>query len=327
MGNVLAVAEVQAGKLRESSTYPTISFAQQAAEATGGEVYVFVPADGADEVADKVAERGVDHVLVADDPAFGDYLAERLAPVVAEVARSLDAEIVCGPASAQGSDYLPRVARHLEAGMVTNAMDVWSDDDGVKFKRPIWSGSVFKTVDVTTPTKVASVRTTDFDDPDVTEPAPIEAIEVSIPELDDVEHVELELFQSERPELTDADVVISGGRGLESADAFDMLEEMADLFGGAVGASRAAVDSGYAPNDWQIGQTGKVVAPNLYVAVAISGAIQHLSGMKGSQNIVAINTDEEAPIFDVADYGLVEDAFKAVPEMNEKLRQKGLGED
>ncbi len=326
MGNVLVVTEVQAGELRDSATYPTISFAQRAAEASGGDVYALVPADGADDIAEEVAERGVDHVLVADDPAFDDYIAERIAPVVAEVARAIDAEVVCGPSSAQGSDYLPRTAQHLEAGMVTNGMDVW-DDDGLKFKRPIWSGSVLKTVDINTPSKVVSVRTTDFDDPEATDPAPIEAVDVSIPERDDVEHVEIEIVESERPELTDADVVISGGRGLESADAFDMLEEMADLFGGAVGASRAAVDSGYAPNDWQIGQTGKVVAPGLYVAVAISGAIQHLSGMKGSQNIVAINTDEEAPIFEVADYGLVEDAFQAVPEMNEKLRELGLGED
>ena len=324
MSNVLVVAEIQADKLR-GATFPTISFAQRAAEVTGGEVIALVLDDDASETAEQVAERGVDKVLVVEDEGFKDYIAERTAPVVAQVAREYDAEIVCGPASAQGSDYLPRVAQALEAGMVTNGIDVW-EEDGLKFKRPMWSGGVLKTVEVTTPTKVVSVRTTDFDDAEVTDPAPIEKIEVEVPTFDEVDHVGLDLVQSERPELTDADVVISGGRGLKSADAFDMLEQLADLFSGAVGASRAAVDSGYAPTDWQIGQTGKVVAPELYVAIAISGAIQHLSGMKGSKYIVAINTDPEAPIFDVADYGLVEDAFKAVPELIEKLEKRGVGD-
>lgn len=325
MSNVLVVAEIQAGELR-SATLPAISFARQAAEATGGEVVALVLAEESGPFAEEVARYGVDRVVTVDDPGFSAYIAERVAPAVAEVAEANDVEIVCGPSSAQGSDYLPRVAQALEAGMVTNGIDVW-DEDGLKFKRPMWSGSVIKTVEVTTPYKVVSVRTTDFDDPERTDqPAPVESTEVEVPVLENIEHVELELVQSERPELTDADVVISGGRGLESADAFDMLEELADLFGGAVGASRAAVDSGYAPTDWQIGQTGKVVAPELYVAIAISGAIQHLSGMKGSKYIVAINTDPEAPIFEVSDYGLVEDAFQAVPELIEKLGEMGLGD-
>lgn len=324
MSNVLVTAEIQSGEVR-SATLPTISFAQKAAETTGGDLYALVPAAGAEEFAEEVATYGVDEVLVVDDAALGDYLAERMAPIVAEVAERRDCEIVCGPSSAQGSDYLPRVAKSLEAGMVTNGIDVWEDDE-LLFKRPMWSGSVFKTVRLTTPKKVVSVRTTDFEDPEPTDPAPIETIDVDIPELGRVEHEQLDLVQSERPELTDADVVISGGRGLESAEAFDMLEQLADLFGGAVGASRAAVDSGYAPTDWQIGQTGKVVAPNLYVATAISGAIQHLSGMKGSKYIVAINTDPEAPIFEVADYGLVEDAFDAVPELIEKLEEMGVSD-
>jgi len=324
MSNVLVVAEIQAGKLRKA-TLPTISFARKAAEATGGEVYALVLDDDASETAAEVAACGVDHVLTVENEAFADYLAETTAPVVTQVAEEIEAEIVCGPSSAQGADYLPRVARALDAGMVTNGMDV-RNEDGITFERPMWSGSVFKTVEVTTPRKVVSVRTTDFDDPEETDPAPIEAVEVEVPTPENVEHEQLDLVKSERPELTDADVVISGGRGLESADAFDMLEKLADLFGGAVGASRAAVDSGYAPTDWQIGQTGKVVAPELYVAIAISGAIQHLSGMKGSKYIVAINTDPEAPIFEVADYGLVEDAFQAVPELIEKLESMGVGD-
>ena len=324
MSNVLVVAEIQAGKLR-SSTFPTISFARDAADAIGGEVYALVLDDDAGDIADAVAKRGVDKVLTAEAPEFETYTAETWAPVVAQVAKQVDAEIVCGPASSQGSDYLPRVAQALEAGMVTNAMDV-TNGDTLRFRRPIWSGSVIKTVEVTTPIKIVSVRTTDFDDSPEGGAAPVESVDVDVPTFDNVEHLGLELVKSERPELTDADVVISGGRGLKSAEAFDMLEELADLFGGAVGASRAAVDSGYAPNDWQIGQTGKVVAPELYVAIAISGAIQHLSGMKGSKFIVAINTDPEAPIFDVADYGLVQDAFEVVPELNEKLKKLGVGD-
>ncbi len=324
MSNVLVVAEIQAGELR-GATLPTISFARQAAEAIGGEVHALVLDDDASETAAEVAKYGVDRVFAVEDDSFDHYIAERTAPVVAEVAREYDAEIVCGPSSAQGSDYLPRVAQALEAGMVTNGIDVW-EEDGVKFKRPMWSGSVLKTVEVTTARAVVSVRTTDFDDAEPTDPVDVESIEVEVPQFDNIDHEGIDLVESERPQLTDADVVISGGRGLESADAFEMLEELADLFGGAVGASRAAVDSGYAPTDWQIGQTGKVVAPQLYVAIAISGAIQHLSGMKGSKYIVAINTDPEAPIFDVADYGLVQDAFEVVPELIEKLGELGVGD-
>ncbi|MFB6350849.1 MAG: hypothetical protein ABEK29_03535, partial [Bradymonadaceae bacterium] len=205
MSNVLVVAEIQAGKLRKA-TLPTISFAQKAADALGGEVYALVLDDDASETAAEVAKYGVDKVLTVEDEAYANYLAETTAPVVAQVAREHDIEVVCGPSSAQGSDYLPRVAQALEAGMVTNGMDVW-DEDGLKFKRPMWSGSVFKTVEITTPTKVVSVRTTDFDDPEASDPAPIEAIEAEVPTLENVEHEKLDLVQSERPELTDADVV------------------------------------------------------------------------------------------------------------------------
>ncbi len=325
MSNVLVVAEIQGGELRKGATLPTISFAKQAADALGGEVHALVLDDDPSETAAEVAKYGVDKVLTVENDLFDHYIAERTAPVVADVAREYNAEVVCGPSSAQGSDYLPRVAQQLEVGMVTNGIDVW-EDDGIKFKRPMWSGSVFKTLEVNTAKKVVSVRTTDFEDAEETDPADIEQVDVEVPTFDNIEHEGIDLVESERPQLTDADAVISGGRGLESADAFDMLETLADLFGGAVGASRAAVDSGYAPTDWQIGQTGKVVAPQLYVAIAISGAIQHLSGMKGSKYIVAINTDPEAPIFEVADYGLVQDAFEAVPELIEKLESMGVGD-
>ncbi|MFP4597324.1 MAG: electron transfer flavoprotein subunit alpha/FixB family protein [Persicimonas sp.] len=323
MANVLVVAEHQDGKLRKV-TLPTITFGRQAAEVVGGEVHVLVLGHGVDQIAEEVAKYGdVAKVHYGSSEAFEDYTAESFGPAIAQVAEQVDAEIIAGAASAQGTDYLPRVAVALEAGMVTNAIKVW-DEDGVLFQRPMLSGSVLETVRVHTPRKVVAVRTTDFDDAAEGDAAPVETVELG-EGRDDVESAAVELVKSERPELTDAEVVIAGGRGLKSGDAFGMLEELADLFGGAVGASRAAVDSGYAPTDWQIGQTGKVVAPNLYVAIAISGAIQHLSGMKGSKTIVAINKDPEAPIFQVADYGLVADAFNVVPELTEKLKSMGLG--
>lgn len=323
MANVLVVAEHQEGKLRKA-TLPAITFAAQAAAIVGGEVTVLVLGSGAEGVAKEAAGyAGVSKVIYADAGALQNYTAEAYAPVVAQVAEQVDAEIVAAASTAQGADFLPRVAVALDAGMVTDAIKV-SDQGGIRFQRPILSGSVLETVEVTTLRKVVGVRTTDFDD---AQPGGSAAVEtVSLGEgRDDVEFVSLELVKSERPELTDASIVIAGGRGLKSADGFNMLEELADLLGGAVGASRAAVDSGYAPTEAQIGQTGKVVAPNLYFAIAISGAIQHLSGMKGSKTIVAINKDPEAPIFQVADYGLVADAFQAVPELNQKLKAMGFG--
>lgn len=323
MANVLVVAEHQAGELRKA-TLPTITFGAQTADLLGGELYVLVLGDSVENIAKEVAQyAGIAKVYHAKSAALADYTAEGFAPVIAKVAEQTDSEVIAGPSSAQGADYLPRVAATLQAGMVTNALKV-SNDGGLKFQRPMLSGSVLETVEVTTPKKIVGVRTTDFDDAQTGGDAPVETLELGESRAD-VESVSVDLVKSERPELTDADVVISGGRGLKSAEGFDMLEDMADLFGGAVGASRAAVDSGYSPTESQIGQTGKVVAPNLYVAIAISGAIQHLSGMKGSKTIVAINTDADAPIFQVADFGLVADAFEAIPEMNEKLKAMGVG--
>lgn len=323
MANVLVVAEHQAGELRKV-TLPTITFGAEVAGLLGGELYVLVLGDGVEDIAKEVAQyAGIAKVYHAKSAALADYTPEGFAPVIAQVAEQVDAEVIAGASSAQGSDYLPRVAATLEAGMVTNAIKV-SHDGGLKFLRPMLSGGVLETVEVLTSKKVVGVRTTDFDDAQTGGSAAVETLELGTTRAD-VESVSLDLVKSERPELTDADVVIAGGRGLKSADAFVMLEEMADLFGGAVGASRAAVDSGYSSTESQIGQTGKVVAPDLYFAVAISGAIQHLSGMKGSKTIVAINTDADAPIFQVADYGLVADAFEAIPALNQKLKALGVG--
>ena len=325
MSNVLVVAEHVGGHLR-NVTLSAVAFAKATANITGGKVHVLVLGDGVDAIAKSLAEGGwgADTVHLANGSSFANYLAENYAPAVAEVAKSINAEVVCAASSTFGKDLLPRVAALLEAGMVSDGIEVF-DDGGLRFKRPLWADNVITTVEVTTPVKVVSVRTTAYDAIQGQSAAALETLSVNATAFEGAEFVNFDQVKSDRPELTDADVIIAGGRGLKSGENFDMLMDLADLLGGAVGASRAAVDSGYAPNDWQIGQTGKVVAPNLYIAVAISGAIQHLAGMKGSKTIVAINKDAEAPIFQVADYGLVTDAFNAVPELTQKLKAAGIG--
>jgi electron transfer flavoprotein alpha subunit len=318
MSNILVVAEHHDGKLRKV-TLPVIGFAQQAKAQTGGQVIALVLGSGVDGVAAEVAKFGVDKVVVHDNAAFANYLAETYAPSVASAAKALGATIVAAPASTRGRDFLPRAAALLDAAQVSDAVTVGA---GLTFKRPIWAGNLIETVKTTSAFTTVTVRTTGFDAPAEGAAAPVEAIDTGVSVNENQNFVSFEEVKSERPALTDADVIVSGGRGLKARENFGMLEDLADLLSGAVGASRAAVDSGMAPNDWQIGQTGKIVAPNLYVAVAISGAIQHLAGMKGSKTIVAINKDPEAPIFQVADYGLVADAFKVVPELTAALKAR-----
>ncbi len=322
MSNILVVADHINGTLRKV-TLGTITFARQTAAITGGKVHVLVLGQNIDAVAKEVAPYA-DVVHVGDAAVFEHYLAESFAPAVVKAAEAIKAEVVCAPSSTFGKDLLPRVAAKLAGGMVSDAILVF-DDGGLRFKRPLWADNVITTVEVPTAFKIISVRTAAFDDPTPGAGAEIVSFDAGVSEAAGAEFVSFEQVKSDRPELTDADVVIAGGRGLKSGENFNMLMELADLLGGAVGASRAAVDSGYAPNDWQIGQTGKVVAPNLYFAVGISGAIQHLAGMKGSKTIVAINKDAEAPIFQVADYGLVGDAFALVPELTAKLKALGVG--
>lgn len=322
MSNILVVAEHQNGKLRKVSL-ATVAFAKEAAKATGGEVHVALLGQNISDAVAEVSKSGADKVFFEDNAVFATYLAETYAPAIVKIAETSGASVVCGPASTFGKDLLPRVAGQLNAGMVSDAIEVW-DDGGLKFKRPLWAGNVLTTVEVTTPSKVVTVRTTEFDALPESAPCATEAVATGVAAVETAQFVSFDQVKSERPELTDADVIVAGGRGLKSAENFGMVAELADLLSGAIGASRAAVDSGYAPNDWQIGQTGKVVAPNLYIAVAISGAIQHLAGMKGSKTIVAINKDPEAPIFQVSDYGLVADAFAVVPELTEKLKARGI---
>lgn len=286
-----------------------------AAKAIGGDIHVLVAGGNcgaAAEAAAKVA--GVAKVLVADNAVYAHQLAENVSLLVAELGKSYSH--ILAPATSNGKNILPRAAALLDVAQLSEITAVVSPDT---FQRPIYAGNVIATVQSSDAIKVMTVRTTGFD-PVAAEggSAAVEAV-ASAQNAGVSTFVAEEIAKSDRPELTAAKIVISGGRGMQSGDNFHMLESIADKLGAAVGASRAAVDAGFVPNDMQVGQTGKIVAPDLYIAVGISGAIQHLAGMKDSKVIVAINKDEEAPIFQVADYGLVADLFTALPELEKAL--------
>ncbi len=307
----LVLAEHDNGKLNDA-TRAAVTAARHF-----GDVHVLVAGHNARAVADEAAKiEGVAKVLYADAPYYEHPTAEALTALLKALADSYDA--ILAPATTFGKNVMPRLAAALDVGQISDIIAVVDTDT---FKRPIYAGNAIATVRSRDPKKVITVRTTAFDKaPDGDAAAAVE----DIPAAEDpgISHfVKAELSQSERPELTSARIVVSGGRGVGSAENFTLIEELADVLGAAVGASRAAVDAGFVPNDYQVGQTGKVVAPELYVAVGISGAIQHLAGMKDSKIIVAINKDEEAPIFQVADYGLVADLFKAVPELIAELKK------
>ncbi|MBA1259782.1 MULTISPECIES: electron transfer flavoprotein subunit alpha/FixB family protein [Pseudomonas] len=286
-----------------------------AAQAIGGDIHVLVAGQNAQPVADAAAKvAGVSKVLLADNAAYAHQLPENVAPLVVELAANYSH--VLAAASTNGKNFLPRVAALLDVDQISEIIAVESADT---FKRPIYAGNAIATVRSTAPIKVITVRATGFD-PVAAEggSAAIEAVSL-VKDAGISSFVGEELAKSDRPELGAAKVVVSGGRGLQNGDNFKILYALADKLGAAVGASRAAVDAGFVPNDMQVGQTGKIVAPQLYIAVGISGAIQHLAGMKDSKVIVAINKDEEAPIFQVADYGLVGDLFELIPELEKAI--------
>ncbi|MFC4271442.1 electron transfer flavoprotein subunit alpha/FixB family protein [Sneathiella chungangensis] len=286
-----------------------------AATELGGDVHVLVAGNGCAAVADEAAKvAGVAKVLLAEDAMYADALAENMAALIVSLADSYD--VILAAATTSGKNILPRVAALLDVAQISEIVEVVSPDT---FVRPIYAGNAMATVQSSDAKKVITVRSTNFAAAAATGgSASVEAASAAA-DTGLSTFVGAELSKSERPELTSAKIVISGGRGMQSGDNFHLLEKVADKLGAAVGASRAAVDAGFVPNDYQVGQTGKVVAPQLYIAVGISGAIQHLAGMKDSKVIVAINKDEEAPIFQVADYGLVADLFKALPELDEAL--------
>ena len=304
----LLLAEVHGGKLNDSTAK-----ALTAALALGAPVHVLV-AGGSDEAAQAAAKlSGVEKVLTASGDAFAHALAEPLADLIVALAGGYDA--IVAPATSTGKNVLPRVAALLDVAQVSEISKVVSPDT---FERPIYAGNAVQTVQATDAKKVITVRTSTFQATGEGGSAAIEAVSGADSALSAFKSEAL--AKSDRPELTSAKIIISGGRALQNAENFTTyIEPVADKLGAAMGASRAAVDAGYAPNDWQVGQTGKVVAPELYIAVGISGAIQHLAGMKDSKVIVAINKDEEAPIFQVADYGLVADLYTALPELKVEL--------
>ncbi len=306
---VLLLAEVTDGQLNRDATAKSVT----AARIVGDVTVLCAGARAADAAAAAATIAGVAKVLVAEDASLGHRLAEPTAALIACLADGYSH--VFAPATTDAKNILPRVAALLDVMVIS---DVSGVVDAETFERPIYAGNAIQTVKSSDKVKVVTIRTSTFDAAGDGGSAAVETIAVPAnPGLS--AWVEDKVAASDRPELTSAKIVVSGGRGLGSEENFAMIEALADKLGAAVGASRAAVDSGYAPNDWQVGQTGKVVAPQLYVAVGISGAIQHLAGMKDSKVIVAINKDEEAPIFQVADYGLVADLFQAVPELTGKL--------
>jgi electron transfer flavoprotein alpha subunit len=315
--SVLVVAEHDNAALKPA-TLPAVAAAAELAEKTASDVHILVAGKDCRSVAEAAAHvAGVSKVLLADDPALDHGLAENLAPLIVGLAAGYSH--VLAPATTSGKNLMPRVAALLDVMQISDISAVVSADT---FVRPIYAGNALATVQSKDPIKIITVRGTAF------APAAAEGGAAAIETVAAAgsaglsEFVRAELSKSERPELTSARVIISGGRGMQSGDNFHLLEAVADKLGAAVGASRAAVDAGFVPNDYQVGQTGKIVAPELYVAVGISGAIQHLAGMKDSKVIVAINKDDEAPIFQIADYGIVGDLFKILPELDEELGKK-----
>ncbi|MGX4643402.1 electron transfer flavoprotein subunit alpha/FixB family protein [Massilia sp. SYSU DXS3249] len=306
----LVIAEHDNGSLK-GATHHTVTAAAQC----GGDVHVLVAGSNCGAAAEAAAQiAGVSKVLVADAPYFADGLAENVAEQILAVAGSYSH--ILAPATAYGKNILPRVAAKLDVAQISEITKVDSPDT---FERPIYAGNAIATVQSTDAVKVITVRGTGFDAAPATGgSAAVEQIAAAA-DFGKSAFVGRELAKSDRPELTAAKIIVSGGRGMGSGDNFKLLEPLADKLGAAMGASRAAVDAGYVPNDWQVGQTGKIVAPSLYIAVGISGAIQHLAGMKDSKTIVAINKDPEAPIFSVADYGLVGDLFEVIPALVKEL--------
>ncbi|TMA77824.1 MAG: electron transfer flavoprotein subunit alpha/FixB family protein [Deltaproteobacteria bacterium] len=319
MGDVLVFAEHLHGKFPKT-TLVAFAAGKDAAAKFGGACHAVVVGSGVDALASEAATYGMKTVFQVDSPRLEHYLADAYTAALAEVVKAKGIETVIATATATGKDLLPRLAARLGAGFAADITEIHADGT---VQRPMYAGNVFATVKLVGSPRVISVRATAFDAAAKDGAGSVEKVPVS---LDDgkltMKFVGLEEVTSDRPVLTEARIVVSGGRGLKNGENFKtVLEPLVDELGAAMGASRAAVDAGFVPNDLQVGQTGKVVAPELYIAVGLSGAIQHLAGMKDSKVIVAINKDAEAPIFQVADYGLVADLFKAVPEMKDAVHK------
>lgn len=317
MGNVLIVVEANTDGSLRKATLNAITAGQQLAKATGGEVHAIALAKDANALANSVKEYGVKVVHAASGAQFDHAIAESWAPAIAAAAQSINAEWVGAAATSIGRDVLPRVAAKLKAVMASDVLSVEGSGADVALTRPMWAGAVIATVKLTGSVKCFTVRATEFAAAEKSGAGEVKAF-AGGESKQFSKFVGFKEVKSARPALTEAKVVVSGGRGTKGD--FKPIEGLADELGAAVGASRAVCDAGWQPNDLQVGQTGKVVAPALYIAAGISGAIQHVAGMKGSKTIVAINKDADAPIFQIADYGLVADLFKALPEMQAAIK-------
>jgi electron transfer flavoprotein alpha subunit len=312
LSNVLIVAEQSGGMLRKATLH-AVAAGRDLVGRTGGKLQAALLGENVGAAAQALASHGVS-VLVADAPHLAHPVASVHAAVVAALVEQTSAGYVGAASTAYARDLLPRVAARLGAGMATDVLAFVGDGPAVSFRRPMWAGNVVAEVEVTTPVKAFTVRATEFEAArQGGSPGTVLRAEVPAEAARGVRHLGFQEVKSARPALTEARVVVSGGRGTKGD--FHAVEALADALGAAVGASRAAVDAGWVPNDWQVGQTGKVVAPDLYVAAGISGAIQHLAGMKGARVVVAVNKDPEAPIFQIADYGLVGDLFQVLPAL------------
>jgi electron transfer flavoprotein alpha subunit len=321
MADILVVAEILEGAVKKT-TLSAITFAREASKAIGGGFAVVAIGAGAEKAAGELAKFGATKVLVADDASLAGYVAEIWAPTIAGAAKSGGFAVVAGPASVFGKDVLPRVAAKLGAGYAADISAFRAEGGKILSKRPMFAGNAYGWVQIETAVQVISVRPSEFA---AAEPSggasPVEKIPAQKDAAAErVEFLTFDTVKSDRPELTEAKIVVSGGRSIKEK-FMDVLTPLADTLGAAIGASRAACDAGYCSPELQVGQTGKVVAPQLYFAIGISGAIQHLAGMKGSKVIVAINKDPEAPIFQVADYGLVADLFTSVPALTEEIKK------
>lgn len=320
MADILVVVEHQDGTFKKTSL-SAITAAKALSALSGGAVDALVLGQAAGAVADTVGGYGVRTVLLAEGAAFTSYTAAAYAPAVAQIVKEKGYGAVFAPASTFGKDFMPRLSGLLDAPLASDIVGLSKEGDALRVRRPMYAGNAIATVAMTGSPLLFTVRQTAFD---AAAPsgakASVEPVAVQA-DPGGTRFVSRQETKSDRPELTDARVIVSAGRGIKAQENFKMVEELADQLKAAIGASRAAVDAGWAPNDWQVGQTGKIVAPELYIALGISGAIQHLAGMKDSKVIVAINKDEEAPIFQVADYGLVADLFKAVPELVAEIKK------
>jgi len=323
MGNVLVIAQIIDGEVKKA-TNCTVTFASQIAGHIGGSYSILAIGNDLSGQSDALASLGGEKVYLAQGENLDNALAEQWTPIIEKVVKDGGFQVVVSPASSTGKDVLPRVACRMDAGMASEVVAVEFNDGKLTYTRPMFAGNVNGYAQIDTPVEFLTIRPTEFDAKEpVGEKSAVENVDLpaSSDALGRIEFLGFEKAESARPDLAEAGVVVSGGRGMKSKENFKLIEDLADLMGGAVGATRAAVDAGFIHNDFQVGQTGKIVAPDLYFAVGLSGALQHVAGMKSSNVIVAVNKDEEAPIFQVADYGIVGDLFKVLPELVEEIKK------